>query len=1133
MKRIYCIILCIAALLFTSCEGDILDYVNNPDLSDLTNRVDDLEDRVSKLEKMCEEFNTNISSLQAIVNAAQTGDYITSITPLMQNGKEVGYVIAFAKGESITIYHGKDGTNGADGTNCSDGKDGVDGEDGHTPIIGVSKDVDGIYYWTLDGEWLLDEAGNKIKAVGEDGKDGADGVPGADGEDGKDGVDGAPGADGKDGENGKDGITPKLKIENDYWYVSYDDGATWTMLGKATEEDGKDGADGAPGADDADGELGANGDSMFANIDYTSSSDYVIFTLADGTEIQLPTWSAFEALKIRCNEINTTLDAIKALIEAGAAGSVNYITDIEPYVENGIVVGYIIKFHLSAPIIIYNNVNPIIGIREDTDGKFYWTIGGEWLRDAQGNKVVADGDSYSTPQLRAENGYWHISTDGGKTWRQFCEITEDSIKVVDGITITQDALFVYFTLPNGEVIRVNRQPVDQNDISIPFVDAEVKRICVEKWDTNNDGELSYAEAEAVTSLNGAFKNNTTIESFDELILFTGLKKIESNDFYSCSNLKSIGIPCNVTSISSFNCSNLKTVYISSIESWCNISLNSSNPLGYAEELYVNGELTTEIVIPETVEKINSCAFYGFDGIRSVTIPGSVKEIGENAFYKCTNLENIMLSEGTETIKEYAFYECNKLKEITIPNSVTNIGGSAFSQCDLLSNITLGSGLVSVDNNAFHSCSSLKSVHIGKIEDLMKVNFANHAANPLINTNQLYINGELIGETLTIPDNVEYIGSHALINLPQIKDIVWGKNLRTIGFYSFGSCTGLTNIVIPESVTAIKDYAFKECSNIRSVTLPDTIHSLGNNSFPGNLEEIHVNNFETWCNINFKNNYCNPLYYSSAVLHIDNKPVSGTLTIPDDVTYIAPYAFSGFDEIYKLVLGDGVTEIGEYAFHYCKNIRSAEFGENLETVGSSAFIGCDGLIAVYTDSIENWCNIEFSGNASSNPLSINDETRLYINNQHIADIVIPDTVTEILPYAFCGYDNLRSIVMGEKVNRIGSHAFAYCENLSTATISESILLIEEWAFFTCSSLERLYCKSELPPKLEYNALERLPEIKKIYVPTNSVDFYKATTSWKDYASFIVGYDFTASDNQEEGTGDVTTEENEGPTVDPFE
>lgn len=223
-------------LLLSSCS----DY----DDVALWNKSLDVDARLSALEELCNQMNTNISSLQTIVNALQDNDYVKSVTPVMQDGKEIGYTITFSKSNPITIYHGKDGSDGADG------EDGSDGNDGSTPVIGVRQDTDGIYYWTLNGEWLTDALGNKIKAQGTDGSDGSDGV---------------------DGDNGKDGITPKFKIENGYWYVSYDNEDSWLQLGKATGENGSDGSD---------------GDSLFENV--TQDDDNVYFKLSNGTLITIP-----------------------------------------------------------------------------------------------------------------------------------------------------------------------------------------------------------------------------------------------------------------------------------------------------------------------------------------------------------------------------------------------------------------------------------------------------------------------------------------------------------------------------------------------------------------------------------------------------------------------------------------------------------------------------------------------------------------------------------------------------------------------------------------------------------------------------------------------------------------------------
>ena len=220
------------------------------DDSALRNDLNDLENRVTKLEELCKQMNTNISSLQTIITALQNNDYITSVTPITNDGEIIGYTITFAKSNSITIYNGTDGKDGVDGSNGEDGKDGV------TPTIGVKQDTDGVYYWTLNGNWLTDDKGNKIKAEGTDGKDGADG------------------SGGEDGTNGKDGVTPKLEIREGYWWISYDNGTNWTQLGKATGEDGKDGTD------------GKDGSSIFKSV--TEDDENVYFTLADDTIITIP-----------------------------------------------------------------------------------------------------------------------------------------------------------------------------------------------------------------------------------------------------------------------------------------------------------------------------------------------------------------------------------------------------------------------------------------------------------------------------------------------------------------------------------------------------------------------------------------------------------------------------------------------------------------------------------------------------------------------------------------------------------------------------------------------------------------------------------------------------------------------------
>ena len=156
------------------------------DLSDIWDKLDELDLRLTKVEQKVERMNANISSLQELVTALQNKDFVTDLVYLSNNA---GYKFVFASGKTVTVYNG------------------TDGSDGHSPKISVKPDTDGEWYWTIDGAWLL-VGGQKVKAVGSDGNDGHD---------------------------GKDGVTPQLKIVDGYWYVSYD-GQSWTMLGPATGE---------------------------------------------------------------------------------------------------------------------------------------------------------------------------------------------------------------------------------------------------------------------------------------------------------------------------------------------------------------------------------------------------------------------------------------------------------------------------------------------------------------------------------------------------------------------------------------------------------------------------------------------------------------------------------------------------------------------------------------------------------------------------------------------------------------------------------------------------------------------------------------------------------------------------------
>ena len=189
--------------------------------------------------------------------------------------------------------------------------------------------------------------------------------------------------------------------------------------------------------------------------------------------------------------------------------------------------------------------------------------------------------------------------------------------------------------------------------------------------------------------------------------------IGSYAFCYCTGLTSITIPNSVTSIggSAFSyCDGLKEVHINDLVAWCNIDFGG-NPLYYAQNLYLNNELITELVIPNGVTSIKNSAFNGCSGLTSVTIPNSVTSIGDGAFSYCSGLTSITIPNSVTSIGRSAFYGCSGLTNITIPNSVTSIETSAFEGCSGLTSVTIPNSVTSIGSYAFCYCTGLTSITI--------------------------------------------------------------------------------------------------------------------------------------------------------------------------------------------------------------------------------------------------------------------------------------------------------------------------------------------------------------------------------------------------------------------------------------
>ena len=209
----------------------------------------------------------------------------------------------------------------------------------------------------------------------------------------------------------------------------------------------------------------------------------------------------------------------------------------------------------------------------------------------------------------------------------------------------------------------------------------------------------------------------------------------------------------------------------------------------------------------------------------------------------------------------------------------------------------------------------------------------------------------------------------------------------IPWYSYRSF--IRRAVIANSVTSIGDYAFSGCSNLTSVTIPDSVTSIGSDAF---------------------------------------------------------YGCSGLT---SATIGNSVTSIKYRTFSGCSSLTSVTIGNSVTRIGDDAFSGCSSLTSVYyTGNLASWCSISFSG-YRSNPMYYASE--LFISGERIQGVSIPDTVTSIKDYAFCGCSSLTSVKIPNSVTSIGSYAFFGCSSLTSVTIGNSVTSIGNYTFRGCSSL----------------------------------------------------------------------------------
>ncbi len=545
-----------------------------------------------------------------------------------------------------------------------------------------------------------------------------------------------------------------------------------------------------------------------------------------------------------------------------------------------------------------------------------------------------------------------------------------------------------------------------------------------------------------------------------------VKVIEKNAFSYCPYLTKISIPESIESVldNAFDGSNLLNYTVK----------DGIKYLGNEQNDYllcVGGvdKSITKAIIEEGSKIICPYAFYDCDKIDDVIIPDSVDKIEDYAFYGCDNLFNVTLGENLKDIEDHAFLDCNKIVEVFNKSSLNvRVGQASTTGYVAFNALAVYKG--NAQSKIITDDKGFKIFVSGS--DKVLVGYDGQDKNLVLPDGIVKINKRAFCENVNIvsvsgKDGLKTVEIQAFYNCKNLERVDLPNSVISIEKQAFSGCEKLNSVSLNDNLTTMGDYAFSDCVGLEQISLPASLNKFGNAPFSGckNLKDFNIN-----AN-NDKYLSKDGVIYTKDQNTLIQYPAGNARTefvIGDDVAIVGANAFDGAVNLNKITLGKNVklidsgafknaenlseivfdnvlllNSMGSSAFSGCKSLERALLPNTVTTIGESAFYGCESLSQVKIDGIESIGQSTFYGCKS------------------LTEITIPDSVSDVGAKAFSGCENLSVVNIGKnsKIYGFGEYCFENCKSLIEITIPKSTQNIQKWAFSGCENLKYVHLEDD--------------------------------------------------------------------------